>query len=173
MDVTISADFHFKGFRNRINAFRADAVETSGYLVGALSELTAGVEGRHNEFEGRNLIFGMDIDGDTSTVILDGAGAIEMEGDGNIFTITGEGFIDGIVDDFENAVVKAPLEGIADVHIGAFADAFEALEFLNFRRIVDIIGCGHGKLIHGQFFLHICKNGPSIKENRMYFPQEI
>jgi hypothetical protein len=69
----------------------------------------------------------MDIDGDTAAIVFDGAGAIEVKGDGNIFTITGEGFIDGIIDDFEYAVVEAAFEGIADVHIGAFADTFEAL----------------------------------------------
>jgi hypothetical protein len=139
MDMAIPSDFDFEGFRNRIDAFRADAVETAGNLVGTLAEFTAGVEVRHDEFEGRDLIFWVDIDGDTAAIVFDGAGAIEVEGNGNIFAMTGEGFIDGIIDDFEDAVVKATFEGIADVHIRAFAHTFEAFEFLNFRRIVGII----------------------------------
>jgi hypothetical protein len=143
MDVAIPSDFDFEGFRNGINAFRADAVETTGNLISALTEFTAGVEVCHDEFEGRDLVFGMDIDGDTAAIVLDGTGAIEVEGDGNIFAMTGEGFIDGIIDDFENAMMKAAFESIADVHIGAFTDTFEALEFLNFRRIVSVAGDGN------------------------------
>jgi hypothetical protein len=103
--MAIPSDFDLKGLRDRIDAFCADAVETAGDLVSALTEFTAGVEVSHDEFEGRDLIFWVDIDGDTAAIVFGGTGAIEMERDGNIFAMTGEGFIDGIIDDFEDAMV--------------------------------------------------------------------
>jgi hypothetical protein len=139
MDVAVAADFDFEGFGDGIDAFCADAVEAAGDLVRAFTEFSAGVEVCHDEFEGGDLVFGVDVDGDTAAVIFDGAGAVEVEGDGNIFAMTGEGFIDRIIDDFEDAVMEAAFEGIADVHIGAFTHTFEAFEFLDFRRIVGIV----------------------------------
>jgi hypothetical protein len=148
MDVAIAADFDFEGFGDGINAFCADAVEAAGDLIGAFTEFPAGVEVRHDEFESGDLIFWVDIDGDTAAVIFDGAGAIEVEGDGNIFTITGQGFIDGVIDDFEDAMVEAAFESIADVHVRAFTDAFEAFEFLDFGGVVGIVGHSLRELAH-------------------------
>ena len=51
----------------------------------------------------------------------------------------GEILVDGVVDDLENAVVKAAFVGVADVHIGAFTNTFEPLQFLDFRCV--IVGC--------------------------------
>jgi hypothetical protein len=148
MDVAVAADFHFEGFGDGIDAFCADAVEASGDLVRAFTEFPAGVEVCHDEFEGGDLVFWVDIDGDPAAVVFDGAGAVEVEGDGNIFTISGEGFVDGVIDNFEDAMVEAAFEGIADVHVGAFTDAFEAFEFLDFGGIVGIVGDSLWELAH-------------------------
>jgi hypothetical protein len=139
MDVAIPSDFDFEGFRDRIDTFSADAMETARNLVSAFTEFTAGMEVCHDEFEGRDLVFWVDVDGDTAAIIFDGTGAIEVKGDGNVFAMTSEGFINGIIDNFENAVMETSFEGITDVHIGAFAHPFKTLKFLNFRRIVSIV----------------------------------
>lgn len=52
---------------------------------------------------------------------------------------TREGLVYGIVHYFEHAVVQAPLVGVADVHVGTFSDAFQALELLDFRRVVIVV----------------------------------
>ena len=46
-------------------------------------------------------------------------------------TPAGEMLVDGIVENFENAVVQAVLIGIADVHAGSLPDGLEALELID------------------------------------------
>jgi hypothetical protein len=50
-------------------------------------------------------------------------------------------FVDGVVEDFRNAVVQGALVGAADVHAGLFADGFEALEF---TELGSVVGVGAG-----------------------------
>ena len=42
--------------------------------------------------------------------------------------MTGQGFVDGVVDNLENHVVQTgAIVGVTDVHTGPFAHGFEAL----------------------------------------------
>jgi hypothetical protein len=69
--------------------------------------------------------------------------------------VTGEVFVDRVVEHLENGVVQAALGGgVSDVHPGAFADRFEAFEFVDLRGVVIarrhrgtvvIFGFGHGE----------------------------
>ena len=66
-----------------------------------------------------------------------------MDRYGNIFTITGQRLIDGVIDDFEDAVVEASLIGIADVHSGPEADGSEPFQVLDLFGAVSLVG-GYG-----------------------------
>jgi hypothetical protein len=69
--------------------------------------------------------------------------------------MTGEVFVDRVVEHLENGVVETPLGGgVADVHPGAFADRVEALQLVDLRGVVItrrhrgtvvIFGFGHGE----------------------------
>lgn len=147
VDCAVAVDCGFKVFGYGVDAFGTDAVEPAGDLVGAFAEFAAGVEVGEDEFEGGDFVFGVDVDGDAASIVGYGAGAVVVDGDGDGVAVAGEGFVDGVVDDFEDAVVDAAFVSVADVHVGAFADAFEAFEFLNFGSVVNFAGggCrGHG-----------------------------
>jgi hypothetical protein len=68
--------------------------------------------------------------------------------------VTGEVFVDRVVEHLENGVVKTALGGgIADVHPGPLADRIEALQLVDLRGVVItrrhrgtvvIFGFGHG-----------------------------
>ena len=139
VNLATAPNLGFEPFGDGVDAFRADAVEAAGDLVGAFAELTASVKIGENEFECGDVIGRMDVDGDAAAVVFDRAGAVEVDGDLYLFGETGEALIDTVVHDLENAVVEAAFVGVADVHIGTFADAFEALQFLDFRCVV--VGC--------------------------------
>jgi hypothetical protein len=47
-------------------------------------------------------------------------------------------FVDGVVEDFGDAVMEGALIGAADVHARLLADGFETLEFAEFGRVVGI-----------------------------------
>tara|TARA_B100000035_G_scaffold77818_1_gene64951 strand:- start:278 stop:502 length:225 start_codon:yes stop_codon:yes gene_type:complete len=52
---------------------------------------------------------------------------------------TGEVFVNGIVDDFPNAVMKGgPIMGVTEVHSGAFSDGLEAFENLDAASVIII-----------------------------------
>jgi len=47
-----------------------------------------------------------------------------MDGDFDFRAVACEGFVDRVVHDLENAVVKAALIGVPDIHVGSLADTF-------------------------------------------------
>ena len=44
--------------------------------------------------------------------------------------------VDGVIQNFENAVVQAALVGVADVHAGALANRLQTFEFIDFGSVV-------------------------------------
>lgn len=66
-----------------------------------------------------------------------------MEGDFDEIAVAGEMFVDGIIENFEYAVVEPSFIGIADVHAWAFANGLQALEFIDLRSTV-FLAIGHG-----------------------------
>jgi hypothetical protein len=96
-------------------------------LIGGLFKLAARVKFGHGYFESGDSRR-MHIGGYASTVIVDGDGIILMEIDIDVCGKTGNGFVDGVVDDFFDEFVKAALVGGTDVHTRAFADRLQALK---------------------------------------------
>ena len=131
MDLAVAGDFGFEPLAEGVDAFGSDAVEAAGVFVGALAEFASGVEVGEDEFDGGDAEFRVGIDGDAAAVVAHRAGSVGMEGDVDGFAESGEVFVDGVVEDFEDAVVKAAFVGVADVHAWAFADGFEAFEFID------------------------------------------
>jgi hypothetical protein len=66
-----------------------------------------------------------------------------MDGDIDLRAIAGEVFVDGVVENFEDAVVEAAFVCGPDIHAWALADAGEAFEFVDFGGVVFFaFGCG-------------------------------
>ena len=76
----------------------------------------------------------MDVDRDAAAIVFDGAGSILVEGDGNLGAVAVGGFVDAVIDDFPNQMVKATTICGADIHARAFADA------LHFRQQLNVVG---------------------------------
>ncbi len=60
-----------------------------------------------------------------------------MNADVDLRAVTGQAFVNGVVDDFEDAVVQTAFGGVPDVHVRSLADTFEAFEFLDLGGVVD------------------------------------
>ena len=54
-----------------------------------------------------------------------------MDLDLDALAITGEGLVDGVVDDLVHAVVEAGLVRITDIHTGSLAHGLESLQALD------------------------------------------
>ena len=139
MNLAIATDFDFEPFGDRIDALRADPVEAAGYLIGAFTEFTTRVQVGHHQLEGRDVILRVNVDWDAATIVLNGAGAVVVDADGDLRAVTGEGFIDRVIDDFKDTVVEATFVSVADIHIGAFTDTFKSLQLLDFGRVIDVL----------------------------------
>jgi hypothetical protein len=56
-----------------------------------------------------------------------------MDCDRNLRAVTGQSFVDGVVDNLEDHVVQtAAVVGVSDVHPRPFADSVEALQNFDF-----------------------------------------
>lgn len=93
----------------------------------------------------------MDINRNTSTIVLDETSAIIRELESNMGTVAGEGFIDGVIDYFLHEMITASCIGRADVHTWSFSDCFESFENLDLtgsvlsffffcHRVLDLLG---------------------------------
>ena len=68
-----------------------------------------------------------------------------MDGDQNVVAVASQGFVDGVVHDFENQVVQAgAVRRITDVHAGALAHGLQAFQDLDcaFAIAACICCCG-------------------------------
>ena len=106
-------------------------METSRVLVGSLAEFAAGVEIGHDEFEGRDLELGMDLNRNTAAIVTNGDGSVGVNGDLNTCAVAGQMLVDRVVENLEDAVVESALIGIADVHTRALTDGLESLKFVD------------------------------------------
>ncbi len=71
MAVAVADDLDLRAGRERVDDRHADPVEAAGDGVGLLVELAAGVQRRQRELDGRELLGGVEVDGDPSPVVGD------------------------------------------------------------------------------------------------------
>ena len=88
MDLAVARNFHLEPVGKRVDAFRADAVQTAGIFVGALAEFSAGVQIRQHQLDRRHLELRMHVDRNAAAVVADRNGAIDMDGDFDLVAIT-------------------------------------------------------------------------------------
>ena len=119
-----------------IDAADADAVETAGYLVGALVELSSGVEDGHDDLEGALVLFLVHVHGDASSVVLHGDAPVLVDGDFDVGAVAGEGLVDGVVHGLIDEVVQTLLGDVADVHGRTLSHGLESFEDLDVTRAV-------------------------------------
>ena len=121
----------------RVDHRYAHTMQATRHLVGVVVELAARVQHGHHHFGSGTTFLRMHVDRDAAAVVAHAHRAIVMDGDDYMIAITGQSFVDRIVDDFEHHVVETgAVVGITDVHARALAYRFEALEYLDVARIV-------------------------------------
>ncbi len=77
-------------------------MQASGNFVGVAVELAAGVQRGHHDLRGGNFL-AVDvhvIDGNAASIVDYGDGIVEMDGDFDLVGVSGQRFVDRVVDDF-------------------------------------------------------------------------
>src|SRR3954464_14726798 len=84
--------------REGIHDGGAHTVQTAGDFVAATAELAAGVEDRHDDFEGRLVLLGVLVDGDTAAVVGDSHHAVDADPSHDRVGMTPERLVNRVVD---------------------------------------------------------------------------
>ena len=113
-------------------------METAGIFVSALAELAAGVKIGEHQLDGRHLELRVHIDRNPAPVVTDGNRAIDVHGDVDLAAITGEVFVDRVIQHLENTMVQTAFIRVADIHAGAFSDGLETLELVDLGGVVPL-----------------------------------
>ena len=121
--------------RQRVDHADAHAVQATGHLVAVVVELATGVQDRHHHLGGGYLAAELGAHllvlahRDAAAVIRHRHRAIGMDRHQHVVGVSGQRFVDGVVDDFEHHVVQAgAIVDIADVHAGTLADSLQAFK---------------------------------------------
>src|SRR5690606_6245014 len=115
---------------------RAHAVQAAAHLISLAVELPAGVELGHHHFQRRPAHLGVGVDGDAAAVVVDADAAVGAEDHVHLGTGAAQRFIDAVVEDLVDEVMKAARPGGTDVHPRTAPDSFESFEDLNLTGIV-------------------------------------
>ena len=115
-------------------------MQTTGIFVSTLPEFAAGVQIGQDQLDGRNPKFFMRIDRNATPVIPHRTGAIEVDDDVDGPAMTGQVFIDGIVQHLKDAVMQTAFIGVANVHPGPLPHGLETLKFVNLFGTIGLVG---------------------------------
>src|SRR3989344_2627795 len=152
VDFVVPPDFDPHAVGQGVDDRRADAMQAAGDLVGAFVKLAAGVKGGVGDFQSGDFGLGVHIGGDTPAVVLDGDGAVRVEGNPDVLGKAGQGFVYRVVHDFPDQVVQALAVSAAYVHPGALSNRLQAFEDLDTGGVV--VG-GRGLCRHARGILPI------------------
>ena len=120
-------DLHLQPVGERIDHGSADTVQTAGYLVSPAAEFAAGMKDRKNDFHRGTTGLVVDADGDPAAVIQYCDGIVRIDRNLDMIAETGQGFVNGVVNDFIDQMVQSAGCRRPDIHTGSFSDCFESL----------------------------------------------
>ncbi len=83
----------------------------------------------------------MNVDGDAAAVVDHGNGVVDVNRDRDCVAVSGQRFINRVIDDFIHQVMQARFHGGSDVHGRAQADSLQTFENLDAGRIVNSHWC--------------------------------
>ena len=132
----VSPDLHMQRLGKKVHHGNADTVQAAGNFVGISVELAAGVQFGQDDF-GRGFSFLLDfVNRNAAPVVDHGDRVVEVNSYFDCVTVSGQRFVDGVVDYFIDQVMQPHIAGGADVHRRSFANRFATFKDANRRRIV-------------------------------------
>ena len=105
IDIAVFIDSGAKPLRQCVNNRCANAMQTTGNLITATAELTAGVKNSENNFQCGLTGLGLDIHGDTTAIVGNGDGVAGIDGHSDVLTVTCQSFVDGVIHDLIDQVM--------------------------------------------------------------------
>ena len=130
-------------------------MEAAGHLVPAAAELAAGVEDGKDYLQGGLARLGLDIHRNAPAVVGNGDGIARVDSHSDIGAVAGQSLVNRVIHNLIHQVVQAGLRGGADIHTRALAHRLQALQDLDLRSTVLVVGLGSAQFVPlVQFFRH-------------------
>ena len=130
----------------RVDDRNADAMEAARGFIDLRIEFAAGMQRRHDDFEGGLVLeLGMRIDRDAAAIVGDGQIAVLAVVNIDPGGVAGHRLVHGIVDDLGEEMMQRLLVGAADIHAGTAADGLEAFEHLDVGGGILLLAPGFGR----------------------------
>jgi hypothetical protein len=120
--LAVALDPGLELLRQRVHHRHADAVQTAGDFVVLVVEFSARVQAREDELDAAHLLLGMDVHRHATAVIGHRQRVVLVQDDVDFFRVTGQRFVDRVVDDLVREVVGP---GGVGVHARAAAHGLE------------------------------------------------
>ena len=124
-------------------------MEAAGVAVIIVIKLAAGMELGINDLHAGNPQSGMGVYGHATAVVIDAGRTVLMQCNVNTVCEAVGGFVNGVVHNFPQQVMKPSGRGCTDVHAGTHTDCVQTFQHLN---ITCIVCLGHSSdSPYGQF----------------------
>lgn len=133
-DKALAANLNLEAARQRVDNGASDAVQATGDGITAAAEFTAGVQHGQNDLNGRASLSLVNVDGNSTTVVVDANGAVGENSNVYGVTVPSKSLVDRVVDDLINEVVQSARSGGPDIHSGSLAYSFQTFKHL------DVVG---------------------------------
>ena len=128
--LTTLINLYFQPLRKRINNGCTYTVKASGNLISSAAEFTAGMKHSKNNLNCRYTCLGVKINRHSTSVIDNGDGIVLIYLYLNGSTESCQGFIDGVVYDLIDQMMKSSVGCRSNIHTRSFADCFQSLQNL-------------------------------------------
>ena len=102
-------------------------MKAAGIFVIGVIELAAGVKLREYDLDAGDAEFRMDTHGNAAAVVFDGRAAVGKKCDLDVIGVAVRRFVDGVVDDLPQKMMKPARIRRADIHARAAAHRLQAL----------------------------------------------
>ncbi len=128
---TIQFYGNFKPFGKCIYYRCTYTVQTAGYLVSSTAEFTARMQDGKYNFYGRDSLFLINLNRNTTAVINNSNGIVFIDGDIDYRTVSCKCFIHCIINYLIYKMMKSACRSTSDVHTGTFPYCFQSFQYLN------------------------------------------
>ena len=143
--VALTLNAGIDAARKRVHNRNTNTVKTTRNRVTAAAELTASVQNRHDDLDGRTALRRVHIHRNTTAVILNTDATIVLQCHADRIRITCQRLIDRVVHDLVHEVVQTTRASRTDIHAGALTNSLETLKHRNRRRTIFL---GHLTVPH-------------------------
>ena len=124
-------------------------VKTTGYFIRTFIEFTSGMEYRHDDFQCGFLFLFVVVHRNTTAVVLHCDGVVFVDCYFDVVAITGQRFVDRVVNNFINQVVQTLFADISDIHGGTFTYGLQSFKNLDIAGRIIVLA------VYLFFFSHV------------------